>query len=386
MPPIRPGLAVILDVVYNHLGPEGNYLGNFGPYFTDRYHTPWGKAINFDGPDSDAVRQFVIDNACMWVRDFHVDGLRLDAVHTIYDFSPATSWPTSKRPCSSEAARPDRLVHVIAESNQNDVRLVRAARTWRLWAGRRLERRFSPQRPRAADRRARRLLPGFRPAGAPCQGLQRRVRLRRLLQPVSPPPARHPRRRDRPHAVRRLRPEPRPGGQSGRWATAWHASFRRPRSGWRAVCCCSRRACRCCSWARNTARRGPFPFFCSFDDPATDRGRAAWPARGVRRLGFRWETEIPDPQAPRRSRRPSSVGLAGRFGSATPATVSGPVAARRHWPALRDRRHTAARLIGGDATERLRATGRCCWWSGGAATTDCGRGQPHAEHCTAGRA
>ena len=84
----RGGLAVILDVIYNHLGPEGSYAGSFGPYFTDRYHTPWGKAINYDGPDSDAVRQFVIDNAWMWVRDFHVDGLRLDAVQTIYDFGP----------------------------------------------------------------------------------------------------------------------------------------------------------------------------------------------------------------------------------------------------------------------------------------------------------
>ena len=84
----RAGLAVILDVVYNHLGPEGNYLGKFGPYFTDRYHTPWGNAINFDGADSDAVRQFFVDNACAWVRDFHLDGLRLDAVQTIYDFSP----------------------------------------------------------------------------------------------------------------------------------------------------------------------------------------------------------------------------------------------------------------------------------------------------------
>ena len=79
---------MILDVIYNHLGPEGNYLGHFGPYFTDRYRTPWGEAINYDGPESDAVRQFVVDNARMWVRDFHVDGLRLDAVQTIYDFNP----------------------------------------------------------------------------------------------------------------------------------------------------------------------------------------------------------------------------------------------------------------------------------------------------------
>ena len=79
---------MILDVVYNHFGCEGNYPGNFGPYFTDRYRTPWGTSINYDGPDSDAVRQFAVDNARMWVRDYHLDGLRLDAVQTIYDFGP----------------------------------------------------------------------------------------------------------------------------------------------------------------------------------------------------------------------------------------------------------------------------------------------------------
>ena len=81
----RVGLGVILDVVYNHLGPEGNYFGTFAPCFTDRYHTPWGAALNYDGPDSDAVRKLVLDNGAMWIRDFHLDGLRLDAVQTIYD-------------------------------------------------------------------------------------------------------------------------------------------------------------------------------------------------------------------------------------------------------------------------------------------------------------
>src|SRR5438128_2101563 len=81
------GLSVILDVVYNHLGPSGNYLGEYGPYFTQRYGTPWGEAVNLDGPDSDPVREFIIDNALMWLRDYHVDGLRLDAIHAIVDTS-----------------------------------------------------------------------------------------------------------------------------------------------------------------------------------------------------------------------------------------------------------------------------------------------------------
>ena len=82
------GLAVVLDVVYNHLGPAGNFLPEFGPYFSDRHQTGWGPALNFDGPDSDGVRRFFLDNALMWIRDYHVDGLRLDAVFAIVDSSP----------------------------------------------------------------------------------------------------------------------------------------------------------------------------------------------------------------------------------------------------------------------------------------------------------
>ena len=98
------GLAIVLDVVYNHLGPAGNYLDRFGPYFTDRYATPWGTAVNLDGPFSDEVRRFFCDNALMWLRDYHFDGLRLDAVHAIIDTSAmhfleqlALKLPISKR-------------------------------------------------------------------------------------------------------------------------------------------------------------------------------------------------------------------------------------------------------------------------------------------------
>ena len=118
------GLGVILDVVYNHLGPEGNYLARFGPYFTDRYHTPWGAAINYDGAESDAVRHFFLDNARMWVRDFHVDGLRLDAVQTIFDFSPRHILADIETAAHEEAQRRNVPLHVIAETDQNDVRLL----------------------------------------------------------------------------------------------------------------------------------------------------------------------------------------------------------------------------------------------------------------------
>jgi maltooligosyltrehalose trehalohydrolase len=119
------GLALVLDVVYNHLGPEGNYLGEFGPYFTDRYHTPWGSAINYDGPGSDEVRRYVIDNALYWVTEYHVDALRLDAVHGIYDFGARHILEELAHEVHTQARELGRSVQVIAESDLNDPRLVR---------------------------------------------------------------------------------------------------------------------------------------------------------------------------------------------------------------------------------------------------------------------
>lgn len=118
------GLAVILDVVYNHLGPEGNYLGDFGPYFTDRYRTPWGRAINYDGPDSDEVRHFIVSNALYWVTEYHVDGLRLDAIHGIYDFGARHILRELAEVVHAEGDRQGRSVLVIAESDLNDVRVI----------------------------------------------------------------------------------------------------------------------------------------------------------------------------------------------------------------------------------------------------------------------
>ena len=120
------GLAVLLDVVYNHLGPAGNYLPQFGPYFTDRYGTPWGSAVNLDGPESDEVRRFFIDNALMWLRDYHVDGLRLDAVHAIFDMSALHFLEQLGAEVHELQAVLDRRLVVIAESDLNDPRLARA--------------------------------------------------------------------------------------------------------------------------------------------------------------------------------------------------------------------------------------------------------------------
>ena len=120
----RAGLAVILDVVYNHLGPEGNYLSDFGPYFTDRYRTPWGAAINYDGPDSDAVRHYVINNALHWVTEYHVDALRLDAIHGIFDFGACHILKELTLAVHQQAGRLGRQVFVIAESDLNDTRII----------------------------------------------------------------------------------------------------------------------------------------------------------------------------------------------------------------------------------------------------------------------
>ena len=121
------GLAVVLDVVYNHLGPEGNYLQDYGPYFTDRYRTPWGQAINYDGRDSDPVRRYFISNALYWINEYHIDGLRLDAIHGIFDFSARHVLQELAEAVHSEADRLQRPVQVIAESDLNDTRVIKPA-------------------------------------------------------------------------------------------------------------------------------------------------------------------------------------------------------------------------------------------------------------------
>lgn len=118
------GLAVLLDVVYNHLGPAGNYVDRFGPYFTQRYKTPWGPAIDFDGPESDEVRRFVCDNAIGWLRDYHFDGLRIDAIHAIHDSSAIHILEQLSREVAEFSAQSGRNLVLIAESDLNDPRIV----------------------------------------------------------------------------------------------------------------------------------------------------------------------------------------------------------------------------------------------------------------------
>ncbi len=120
----QQGMGVVLDVVYNHLGPEGNYAGDFGFYFTDMYKTPWGAALNFEQEHSDEVRRYFIENALQWITDFHVDGLRLDAIHAIVDPSARPFIQELGEACHQRAKELNRKVHIIAESNRNDNRTV----------------------------------------------------------------------------------------------------------------------------------------------------------------------------------------------------------------------------------------------------------------------
>jgi maltooligosyltrehalose trehalohydrolase len=118
------GLGVILDVVYNHIGPSGNYLAKFAPYFTKKFASAWGEGINFDGPDSGEVRRFFCDNALMWLRDFHFDGLRLDAVHGIVDTSATHFLEQLKIEVENLSAQLGRHLVLIPESDLNDPRLL----------------------------------------------------------------------------------------------------------------------------------------------------------------------------------------------------------------------------------------------------------------------
>jgi len=120
------GIAVFLDVVFNHLGPEGNYLQEFGPYFTDHYKTPWGRGINFDGKWSDEVREFFSDNALYWFENFHIDGLRFDAIHGVYDMGAVHFWQLMHVKIRTLEQHLGKTFYTIAESDLNDPKVIRA--------------------------------------------------------------------------------------------------------------------------------------------------------------------------------------------------------------------------------------------------------------------
>ena len=120
------GLGVHLDVIYNHLGPSGAYLDKFGPYFTPQHVTPWGPALNLDGPGSDAVRRYLVDNAVMWLRDYHLDGLRLDAVHALVDDRAVHVLEELAIEIDALSTHLRRPLSLVAEADLNETRLITA--------------------------------------------------------------------------------------------------------------------------------------------------------------------------------------------------------------------------------------------------------------------
>jgi maltooligosyltrehalose trehalohydrolase len=342
----RNGLAVILDVVYNHFGPEGNYSGKFGPYLTDRYHTPWGMAVNYDGPDSDPVRQFVIDNACAWVRDFHVDGLRLDAVQTIYDFSPLHILAEIQAALQQEAVHQHRLVHVIAETNQNDVRLVRSCGL----GGYGLDGEWSDDFHHSVHA----LLTGERAGyyadfGTPGQ-------VAKALNDVfvydgcySPFHRRRHGTRvgasDRTRFVVCIQNHDQVGNRAlgDRLDGLISPASRRLACGLLLLSPCVPLL----FMGEEYGETRPFPFFCSFEDP----GLVAAVRRGRREefaaLEFHWGADVPDPQDEKTfaAARLTWTWPEGSPHSQLRQLYQDLLAARRQWPALRDRRHTVARLL-----------------------------------------
>jgi maltooligosyltrehalose trehalohydrolase len=337
------GLAVFLDVIYNHLGPEGNYLPEFGPYFTDRYKTPWGSALNFDGPGSDAVRDFVVDNARMWVAEYHVDGLRLDAVHAICDGGPRHILGAVQEAVADAGRRLGRAVHVVAESDLNDVRLLLPPER----GGYGLAAQWSDDFHHAVHAYLTGERQGYYQDFGPSADLARVLREPFLYAGT------YSRTRDRRHGA--------PAGDltGARFVVSIQ---NHDQVGNRA------RGDRLTALLRPPARRlaasllllspylpllfmgeeygedNPFQFFCSFGDP----GLIESVRRGRREefAAFAWQGEVPDPQdeATFRASRPSwswerdpvRAGLRRLYGDL--------LAARRAWPALRDFTARAARL------------------------------------------
>ncbi len=346
------GMAVLLDVVYNHFGPEGCYLAQFGPYFTDRYHTPWGDAVNFDGPESDPVRRFAVENARMWVRDFHVDGLRLDAVHAIYDFGARHILAELQDGVQEIARRQGRTVHVIAETNQNDVRLIDPPER----NGYGLDGMWSDD----FHHSVRALLTGnregyYRDYGRPehlakaldrvfvYDGCYSPFRRRRHGSPV--------RDRDRTKFVVCVHNHDQVGNRAlgDRSATYLPEGAQRLACGLLLLSPCVPLL----FMGEEYGERRPFPFFCSFIDEdlieAVRRGRREEFAA----MEFEWGEQIPDPQDPATF---DSAKLAwqwpeGTFHAKLRRLYADLLAARRRWPGLMDRTRTTARVVrpGADA-------------------------------------
>jgi maltooligosyltrehalose trehalohydrolase len=339
------GLALFLDVVYNHLGPEGNFLGEFGPYFTDHYRTPWGQAVNFDDGGSDAVRDFVLDNARLWLEEFHVDGLRLDAIHAIYDLGAHHILRAIQEVADDVAGRSGRAVHIVAESSLNDPRL--------LWPVERGGHNLGAQWTDDFHHAVHAYLTGeqngyYEDFGAPAQ-------IARALEQPFLFTGQYSKYRHRKHGA------PADGLAGDRFVVCLqnHDQVGNRATGDRL----SRLLRSPAQWRLATSllllspylpllfmgeeygEENPFPFFCSFGDAglvqAVRQGRRREFAR------FTWQGEVPDPHGEDTfaSARLSWSWPEGTLRAGLRRLHADLLAARRRWPALRDFEARAARLL-----------------------------------------
>ena len=342
------GLAIYLDVVYNHFGPEGNYLGEFGRYFNDRYKTPWGAAVNYDGHGCDAVRDYVRDNVRMWLEEFHFDGLRLDAVHAVFDLSARHILRAIQMTAEESAARRGWPAIVVGESDLNDPRLLYPHDR----GGDGLDAQWADDFHHAAHA----FLTGERAGyyvdfGEPGQ-------LARALESPFVYAWDYSPFRGRKHGappeglsgdrfVVCLQNHDQVGNRAGATGST-RCWARRRSSGCRPGCSCCRPTCRCCSWARSTARRTRSR---SSARSATRRSiEAVREGRKKEFDAFSWQGEVPDPQGEETF---ASARLSWSWPEGTPRAglrrlYRDLLAARREWPALRDFEHRSARLVEGE--------------------------------------
>jgi maltooligosyltrehalose trehalohydrolase len=339
------GLAIVLDVVYNHLGPEGSYVAEFGRYFHDRYKTPWGSAVNYDGYDCGPVRDFVQDNARMWLDEFHFDGLRLDAVHAIYDLGTRHILRAIHEVAEDVGARRGWPAIMVAESDLNDPRLLYP----RERGGYELDAQWSDDFHHAvhaflAGERggyyadfgtAAQLAKAFerpfiyswdysqfrgRKHGAACEGLSG-DRFVVFIQ-------------NHDQVGNRARGD-RLGSLLGEPPKARLAASLMLLSPYLPLI----------FMGEEYGEEAPFPFFCSFCD--TKLMQAVFEGRSKEFEAFAWQGNVPDPGAPETfvSAKLSWSWPEGAPGAGLRRLYRGLLAARREWPALRDFQCRTARLM-----------------------------------------
>ena len=297
------GLGVLIDAVFNHLGPSGNYLPRFGPYLSSGSN-PWGESINLSDADADEVRRYILDCALRWMRDFHADGLRLDAVHALVDTTAIHILEELAAETDALADELGRPLSLIAESDLNDPRLITPRDARRLRHDRAMGRRYPPRHPRRGVGRTARLLRRFRVAADPGENPEARLLPRRHVFVVPGPSARpaagHRHHPGHPTAGLHRRPTTRsataPSATVPR-RTSTPASWRSRRH-WRS----DRPTPQCFSWARSGVRRRRSSSSPRHPEPdlarATAEGRKARIRRA--RLGRRRD---PRPARPRHIRR-----------------------------------------------------------------------------------